>query len=84
VRARRLYLGDGKVAVAYEATSQGVHSQGRWLPNQAAFDFKHRSVIEVGREHLLPWGEKSGEVYVRLQGIEFKAVERPAAAAPRK
>jgi hypothetical protein len=75
-------LGDGKVAVAYEATSGGVWSQGRKLPNQAAFDFRHGSVIEVGREHLQPWGRQAGEVYVRLQGIEFKAAA--AKPAPRE
>jgi hypothetical protein len=72
VRARRLFLGDGKLAVAYEATQAGVVSQGRWLPNQAAFDFKHRSVVKVNREHAQPWGDLAGEVYVRLQGVEFK------------
>jgi len=76
VQARRLFLGDGKIAVAYEATDKGVHSQGRWLPNQAAFDFKHRSVIEVSREQAQPWGRQAGEVYVRLQGIEFRVVEK--------
>jgi len=76
VKARRLFLGDGKIAVAYEATNNGVHSQGRWLPNQAAFDFKHRSVIEVSRDQAQPWGQRAGEVYVRLQGIEFRVVEK--------
>ena len=78
VQARRLFLGDGKIAVAYEATDKGVHSQGRWLPNQAAFDFKHRSVIEISREQAQPWGRQAGEVYVRLQGIEFRVVEKKA------
>ena len=80
VRANRLFLGDGKIAVAYEATNSGVHSQGRWLPNQAAFDFKHRSVIEVSSEHAQKWGARAGEVYVRLQGVEFRVVEKKASA----
>jgi hypothetical protein len=78
VQARRLFLGDGKIAVAYEATSQGVHSQGRWLPNQAAFDFKHRSVVEVSREHQQAWRATAGEIYVRLQGIEFRVIDKKA------
>ena len=77
VQSKRLYLGDGKIAVAYEATGNGVHSQGRWLPNQAAFDFKHRSVIEVSPEHAQKWGQRAGEVYVRLQGIEIRVGDKP-------
>jgi hypothetical protein len=75
VQSRRLYLGDGKIAVAYEATGNGVWSQGKQLPNQAAFDFTHKTVVEVSREHAKPWGQQAGEIYVRMQGVEFKVVE---------
>lgn len=76
VKSRRLYLGDGKIAVAYEAANNGVWSQGKQLPNQAAFDFTHKTVVEVSCEHAKPWGQQAGEIYVRMQGVEFKVVEK--------
>jgi hypothetical protein len=74
VRGRRLWLGDGKIAVSYEATSGGVNSQGRRLPNAAAFDFDHRTVIEVQPDHMHEWGQQAGETYVKLQGVRFKVM----------
>jgi hypothetical protein len=75
VRGRRLWLGDGKIAVAYEATNSGVVSQGRKLPSAAAFDFNHRTVIEIHPDHAHKWGQKAGEVYVKLQGVQFKLLD---------
>ena len=75
VRGRRLWLGDGKIAVSYEATNSGVISQGRRLPNAAAFDFDHSTVIQVHPEHMHRWGQQSGETYVKLQGVKFKVME---------
>ncbi len=71
VQAQRVYLGDGKIAVVFEASHKGFFTPNGPV-NAAAIDFKEGSVIKVARGKREVWGAKPGEVYVLTPGIRFE------------
>lgn len=74
VRAQRFYLGDGKIAVKYEAKSEGFFTPtGR--VNAAAMDLKDGSTIRVKRDQVSKWGARHGEVYLHTESIKFEVQE---------
>jgi len=71
VRARQLYLGDGKIAVKYEASNQGF-STPTGNVNAAMIELKNGSTIKVKRDQVSQWGAKCGEVYLNTESIKFE------------
>lgn len=74
VRSQRMYLGDGKSAVLFAATNNGVQTPNGLL-NAAAIDVKNGITITVHREKLEPWGAKRGETYLLVPNLKFKVSE---------
>jgi hypothetical protein len=72
VEGRRLFLGDGRVAVALEATTAGILFQGRTGLNQG-FRFRVGSVVRLLPGYRKAAELKPGDVYVTLPGITFEA-----------
>ncbi len=60
VRARRLFIGNGKQAVAFESTRDGFLTPNG-LKNAAAIEFPRDRVLEVPKSKIEPW------VYVRVK-----------------
>lgn len=75
VQARRLYLGDGKIAVAFEASSKGFLTP-TGLVNAAAIQLKDGSVFKIPHGKTEKWGERVGEVYVLTGGIKYQALQK--------
>lgn len=74
VQAQRLYLGDGKVAVQYEALTSGFYTPNGKV-NAAAIEFKKSTTINVPPGVIEKWGTRRGEVYVNTPSLHFKATD---------
>jgi hypothetical protein len=74
VRARRLFIGNGKQAVAFESTNDGFLTPNG-IKNAAGITLPRDSVLEVPKSKLEPWGARAGEVYLLTERI--KLVARP-------
>lgn len=70
VRAQRLFLGDGKIAVKYEASSEGFSTPNGPV-NAAMIELKEGSTLAVARDQQFEWGAKKGEVYLHTESIKF-------------
>ena len=71
VRAQRIYLGDGKIALKYEASNQGFSTPSGKV-NAAMIELKNGSTIKVKRDQVSPWVAKYGEVYLNTESIKFE------------
>lgn len=71
VRARRVFLGDGKIAVPFEATTQGFFTPNGKV-NAAALVLKENSTYAFPAGMEQAWGRRAGEVYVLTPGIRFE------------
>jgi hypothetical protein len=74
VRARRLFIGNGKQAVAFESTRDGFLTPNG-IKNVAGIELPRDSVLEVPKSKLEPWGVRHGEVYLLTERV--KLVARP-------
>lgn len=71
VRARRVFLGNGKIAVPFEATTQGFFTPNGKV-NVAALVLEEKSTYAFPAGMEQAWGRRSGEVYVLTPGIRFE------------
>ena len=73
VQAKRVYLGDGNVAVEVEATEDGVRINGKkgGLTSNLGYTFEKGSIIAILPGQLKAGAVKAGEVYATVPGIEF-------------
>lgn len=72
VRARRLFIGNGKQAVAFESTRDGFLTPNG-IKNVAAVEFPRDSVLEVPKSKIEPWGVRHGEVYLLTERVKLVA-----------
>lgn len=71
IQAQRIWLGDGKAAVMFEATNNGFRTpKGR--VNAASLAYEEASTLTFPRHAKSVWGAKRGEVYVRVPGLKFQ------------
>jgi hypothetical protein len=70
VEGRKLYIGDGDVAVDLVATHQGLSLQG--VACRQGDQFKKGSTIQVRAGYKKPAELKPGDVYVVLTAVFFK------------
>ncbi len=72
VRARRIFIGDGKQAVAFESTRDGFLTPNG-IKNAAGIEFPRDKVYEVPKVTIEPWGARAGEVYLLTKRIKLVA-----------
>ena len=75
VRSQRLYLGDGKLAVMYEATNSGFFTPGGKV-NAAQIELKRGQSIQCRSTKREEWGAKRGAVYLLTEGLTFVASDQ--------
>ncbi len=74
VKSQRLYLGDGRTAVLFEASNDGLFTPNG-NRNAAAIEFKKGQTISVPKEKSERWGANRGEVYLQTAALKFIASE---------
>ncbi|MCA9190589.1 MAG: hypothetical protein KDB03_02460 [Planctomycetales bacterium] len=70
VRSQRLYLGDGKLAVMYEATIDGFFTPSGKV-NSAQIELQKGDSIPYRSTKREKWGAKKGAVYLLTEGLTF-------------
>lgn len=70
VRSQRLYLGDGKIAVMYEASTDGFFTP-RGKVNSAAIELRNGDSVTIPSTKLEKWGANRGAVYILAEGVKF-------------
>ncbi len=73
VQGRRLFLGDGKEAIRFEAT-EGFYTH-RGLINAAGVDIDIAKKLKVAKSQVEKWGVRDGEIYVRVPELKFEIEE---------
>jgi hypothetical protein len=74
MRARRVYVGDGKLAVKYEASQFGMLTP-TGTTKRGAITVKNGARILADAERLTKWGSKSNEVYLLVPNIKLIAID---------
>ncbi|MBI1249325.1 hypothetical protein GC197_15955 [bacterium] len=70
VKSQRLYLGDGKIAVMYEASTDGFFTPGG-KANSAAIKLRKGDSVSCSSTKLEKWGTNRGAVYIHAEGFKF-------------
>ena len=71
VKGKRVYLGDGTVAVEFAAVKGGFLTPDG-VVNRAGVDYPLDSVIKVTPKNRRAWGAIAGAVYVHAPGLVFE------------
>ncbi len=72
MRARRVYVGDGKMAVKYEASQFGMITPAG-KSKRGAITIKDGERILTDAAKLTKWGIKPNEVYLLIPNINLVA-----------
>lgn len=70
VRSQRLYFGDGKLAVMYEATNHGFFTPSGKV-NSAQIELKAGQSISFPSTKREKWGKHKGAVYLLKEDLTF-------------
>ena len=76
MRARRIYFGDGKRAVKYEASNSGIETPSSNKKIGGGFDIDDGMTIIAESTKLEEWGAKSNEIYVKVPNLKFKVKDQ--------
>ena len=72
MRARRVYVGDGKTAVKYEASQFGMITPAG-KSKRGAITIENGERILTDAAKLTKWGTKRNEVYILVPNIKLVA-----------
>ncbi len=75
VRSQRLYLGDGKIAVKYEASNNGFFAPSGKVKS-AVLEIKKGDSVVVPSAKIEKWGAVHGAVYILVRGIKFVTIDQ--------
>ncbi len=70
IRARRVYIGDGKNAAKYEASNFGMKTP-LGLIKKGAIKLEDGATITTDSDQLSKWGVKSNEVYLLVPNLRL-------------
>jgi hypothetical protein len=71
VKARKLFLGDGRIAVKFEARHDGFFTPAG-KPNVAGLTYESGAIIKFNNESRQAWASEAGVVYVLTPDITFE------------
>jgi hypothetical protein len=70
VKSQRLYLGDGKSAVLFQASNDGFFTPNGKV-SAAKIELKKGHIVSVPKDKMERWGANRGEVYLQATGLKF-------------
>ncbi|WP_147866087.1 hypothetical protein [Stieleria maiorica] len=74
MRVRRVYVGDGKLAVKYEASQFGMITPNG-TTKRGAITVANGARIQTDAERLARWGSIANEVYLLVPNIKLIAID---------